>query len=153
ADVEQDMSNLADATVEAALRSLEPDIPFAVIGLGRLGGCELSYASDLDLLFVYDGSSSTDFARGERIAEKLVAAIGATTTEGSAFRVDPRLRPEGKQGALARSLSGYRAYYDRWGQTWEFQALTRARAVAGDVDVAAAFIELAHAFSYRDPFE
>jgi glutamate-ammonia-ligase adenylyltransferase len=152
ADVERDMSNLADATVEAALRSLEPDIPFAVIGLGRLGGSELSYASDLDLLFVHEGSSATDFARGERIAERLVAAIGATTTEGSAFRVDPRLRPEGKQGSLARSLGGYRAYYERWGQTWEFQALTRARAVAGDVDIAAAFMKQAYAFTYRDPF-
>jgi glutamate-ammonia-ligase adenylyltransferase len=152
ADVERDMSNLADATVEAALRSLEPDLPFAVIGLGRLGGCELSYASDLDLLFVYEGTSPTDFSRGERIAERLVAAIGATTTEGSAFRVDTRLRPEGKQGALARSLQGYRSYYERWGQTWEFQALTRARAVAGDTDLASAFIDLAHGFSYRDPF-
>jgi glutamate-ammonia-ligase adenylyltransferase len=153
ADVERDMSNLADATVEAALRSLEPDVPFAVIGLGRLGGCELSYASDLDLLFVYEGTSPTDFARGERIGERLVAAIGATTTEGSAFRVDTRLRPEGKQGALARSLDGYRRYYARWGQTWEFQALTRARAVAGDVGLASSFIDLAHGFSYRDPFE
>jgi glutamate-ammonia-ligase adenylyltransferase len=153
ADVERDMSNLADATVEAALRSLEPDIPFAVIGLGRLGGCELSYASDLDLLFVYGGTSTADFSRGERIAERLVAAIGATTTEGSAFRVDARLRPEGKQGALARSLDGYRSYYQRWGQTWEFQALTRARAVAGDTELAAAFVDLAHGFSYRDPFE
>ena len=152
AAVERDMSNLADATVEAALRSLDPDIPFAVIGLGRLGGCELSYASDLDLIFVYDGTSPGDFARGERIAERLVAAIGTTTTEGSAFRVDARLRPEGNQGALARSLDGYRSYYERWGQSWEFQALTRARPVAGDALVAAAFTEVAHGFSYRDPF-
>ena len=108
ADVERDMSNLADATVEAALRSLEPDLRFAVIGLGRLGGRELSYVSDLDLLFVYEGTATADFASGERVAERLVAAIGATTTEGSAFRVDARLRPEGKQGALARSLDGYR---------------------------------------------
>jgi glutamate-ammonia-ligase adenylyltransferase len=152
ADVERDMSNLADATVEAALRSLEPDLRFAVIGLGRLGGRELSYASDLDLLFVYEGTATADFASGERVAERLVAAIGATTTEGSAFRVDARLRPEGKQGALARSLDGYRAYYERWGQTWEFQALTRARSVAGDAELGAAFVDLANGYSYRDPF-
>jgi len=113
----------------------------------------LSYASDLDLLFVYEGTTPADFSRGERVAERFVAAIGATTTEGSAFRVDTRLRPEGKQGALARSLDGYRSYYERWGQTWEFQALTRARAVAGDADLAAAFVDLANGFSYRDPFE
>ncbi|HMF03335.1 MAG TPA: putative nucleotidyltransferase substrate binding domain-containing protein, partial [Acidimicrobiia bacterium] len=67
------------------------------------------------------------------------------------FRVDPDLRPEGKKGALARSLSGYRAYYERWAQTWEFQALLKARPVAGDVTVASRFATLIEPFVYRDP--
>jgi [glutamine synthetase] adenylyltransferase / [glutamine synthetase]-adenylyl-L-tyrosine phosphorylase len=152
ADVGLELSNLADACVDAALRSLEPRVPFAVVGLGRLGGCELSYASDIDVVFVYDGSSASDFELAEQTATELVRAIGETTTEGSTFRVDTRLRPEGKQGPLARSLAGFRSYYERWAQTWEFQTLTKARVVAGDRAVGARFIDLAHEFAYRDPF-
>ncbi len=147
----RELAHVADACIEAALRSLEPAIPFAVIGLGRLGGRELSYASDIDVVFAYDGSSPRDFYVAERLASRLVRAIGQSTTEGSTFRVDARLRPEGAQGPLARSLDAYRVYYERWGQTWELQALTRARAVAGDERVAARFLEIAHGASYRDP--
>jgi [glutamine synthetase] adenylyltransferase / [glutamine synthetase]-adenylyl-L-tyrosine phosphorylase len=148
----RELSSLADACVEAALRSLEPALPFAVIGLGHLGGTELSYASDIDLIFVYDGSTATHFAAAERTATRLVGAIGDSTSEGRTFRVDTRLRPEGNQGPLARSLGGYRAYFGQWAQTWEFQALTKARFVAGDVVLAQRFVTLAHEFVYRSPF-
>jgi glutamate-ammonia-ligase adenylyltransferase len=148
----RELSGLADACVEAALRSLEPTLPFAVIGLGRLGGAELSYASDIDVIFVYDGSTASDFAVAERTATRLVRAIGDSTSEGRTFRVDTRLRPEGNQGPLARSLGGYRAYFEQWAQTWEFQALTKARVVAGDPRLGARFVDLAHEFVYRDPF-
>ena len=131
----RELSRLADACVEAALRSLEPTLPFAVIGLGRLGGAELSYASDIDVIFVYDGATASDFDVAERMATRLVGAIGDSTSEGRTFRVDTRLRPEGNQGSLARSLAGYRAYFEQWAQTWEFQALTKARVVAGDAGV------------------
>jgi [glutamine synthetase] adenylyltransferase / [glutamine synthetase]-adenylyl-L-tyrosine phosphorylase len=151
ASVGRELSHLADACVEAALQSLEPTLPFAVIGLGRLGGCELSYASDIDILFVYDGTSAGDFDQAERLATRLVQAIGATTTEGATFRVDARLRPEGRQGPLARSLDGYRTYYKHWGQTWELQALTKARAIAGDPEVARRYLDLVRPFVYRDP--
>ena len=137
--------------MEAALQSLEPALPFAVIGLGRLGGCELSYASDIDIVFVYDGTSAGDFDQAERLATRLVQAIGATTTEGATFRVDARLRPEGKQGPLARSLEGYRRYYEQWGQTWEFQALTKARVVVGHPDIARRYLDLVQPYVYRDP--
>ena len=106
-----------------------------MIGLGRLGGAELSYASDIDVIFVYDGTTAADFAAAERIATRLVRAIGDSTSEGRTFRVDTRLRPEGNQGALARSLGGYRTYFEQWAQTWEFQALTKARFVAGDAEL------------------
>lgn len=148
----RELSHLADACVEAALRSLEPTMPFAVIGLGRLGGEELSYASDIDVVFVYDGAGAGAFEEAERIAERLVRAIGETTSEGQTFRVDTRLRPEGNQGVLARSVDGYVTYWERWVQVWELQALTKARFVAGDPNVGAAFLERAARYVYLDPF-
>ena len=148
----RELAGLAEACVEAALRMLEPARPFAVIGMGRFGGGELSYASDIDVLFVYDGETPADFAVAERTAEALMREIGATTAEGQTFRIDADLRPEGKQGPLARSIGGYRAYYERWAQTWEFQALLKARPVAGDPELGARFMALVEPFVYRDPF-
>lgn len=148
----RELSNLADACVEAALRSLEPDLPFAVIGMGRLGGHELSYASDIDVLFVYDGDRPADYEAGLRLATDLVREIGATTAEGQTFRIDAALRPEGKNGVLARSLASYLAYYEEYGLPWEFQSLLRARPVAGDPEVAARFMALVEPFVARDPF-
>jgi glutamate-ammonia-ligase adenylyltransferase len=148
----RELAAVADACVEAALRSLEPPLPFAVIGMGSYGGRDLSYASDLDLLFVYEGDDPTDFEAAGRVARELIAELSATTDEGQTFRVDPNLRPEGKVGPLARSLDGYRSYYSRWGLGWEFQALLRARPVAGDPDLGRRFLELVEPFAYRDSF-
>ncbi len=148
----EELASLADACVEAALRSLAPPLPFAIIGMGRLGGHRLSYASDIDVLFVYEGAGAADFDVAERTAERLMVEIGATTAEGQTFRIDADLRPEGKQGALARSLDAYRTYYDRWALTWELQALIKARPVAGDVNLARRFCELVEPRVYRDPF-
>jgi glutamate-ammonia-ligase adenylyltransferase len=152
ATVGRELAALADASVEAALRSLQPPVPFTVVGLGRLGGGELSYASDLDVLFVFDGHTARDFEIAERIATSLVRAVGETTGEGVVFHVDPRLRPEGRHGPLARSLEGYATYYERWAEVWERQALTKARVVAGDVELGARFSALANEHSYRTPF-
>ncbi|HEY8216815.1 MAG TPA: bifunctional [glutamine synthetase] adenylyltransferase/[glutamine synthetase]-adenylyl-L-tyrosine phosphorylase [Acidimicrobiia bacterium] len=152
----RELADLAEASIEAALASLllehEDTPPFAVIGLGRLGGEELSYASDVDVLFVYDGRTPSDFAHAERTATALLAEIGATTAEGQTFEIDARLRPEGSNGPLARSLDGYRTYYERWVQPWELQALLRARLVAGDRAVGEMFLSLIEPFVYRDPF-
>jgi glutamate-ammonia-ligase adenylyltransferase len=148
----RELAALADASVHAALAMLEPPVPFAVIGMGRLGGADLSYASDIDVLFVYEGSGADDFALAEHVAETLMTEIGATTAEGQTFRIDADLRPEGKQGPLARSLDGYREYYERWALTWEFQALLKARPVAGDMDLARRFCAMIEPFVYRDPF-
>ncbi len=82
----------------------------------------------------------------------MVKEIGATTAEGQTFRIDANLRPEGKQGPLARSLASYRSYYERWALTWEFQSLLRARPVAGDVELAQWFSEMVEPFVYRQPF-
>jgi glutamate-ammonia-ligase adenylyltransferase len=103
------------------------------------------------MMFVYDGSSASEFDVAEKLATRLTRAIGDTTAEGSTFRVDMRLRPEGNQGPLARSLAGYRAYYEGYGQTWEFQALTKARVIAGDIALGERFLNMIQEFVYRDP--
>ena len=89
----------------------------AVIGMGKLGGSELNYSSDVDIMFVGDDDK---------------AARAVLDAARSCFRVDVDLRPEGRDGPLVRSLASYEAYWDRWAQTWEFQALLKARPVAGD---------------------
>jgi glutamate-ammonia-ligase adenylyltransferase len=136
-----DLSALADATVEAALASLDPRVPFAVMALGRFGGAELSYASDLDVLFVYDADPGRPSGEGERsgddrealrVASGLLRGIGGTTPSERLYRIDAGLRPEGRNGALARSIEGYRNYWDRYALVWERQAMIRARVVAGD---------------------
>jgi glutamate-ammonia-ligase adenylyltransferase len=148
---ERELTGLAEACLEAALRALRPSLPFAVIGVGRLGGGELSYASDIDVMFVYDGATADDFHHAEHVAAQLVQEIGATTAEGQTFRIDARLRPQGNQGPLARSIEGFGRYYAQWGLTWERQALTKARFVAGDADLGARFADVASDFTYRLP--
>ncbi|MGZ4150476.1 MAG: [protein-PII] uridylyltransferase family protein, partial [Actinomycetota bacterium] len=148
---ERELTVLAEACLESALASLRPPLPFAVIGMGRLGAGELSYASDIDVMFVYDGDSASDFHDAEQVAAQLVQEIGATTAEGQTFRIDARLRPEGNQGPLARSIGGFRAYYEQYLLTWERQALTKARFVAGDAALGARFGALAEEFVYGLP--
>jgi glutamate-ammonia-ligase adenylyltransferase len=143
---------LAEVCLRAALDALQPAVPFTVIAMGRFGGGELSYASDLDLLFVYDGAAPADFAKAERTAVDLIEFIAGPTPASQVYRVDTALRPEGKDGPLARSLEGYRAYYERWARVWERQALVRARPVAGDDDLGRRFCELIAPHVWRTPF-
>src|SRR4051794_1171392 len=93
-----------------------------------------------------------DFDVAEKTATRIVSGIGATTAEGHTFRIDANLRPEGKKGPLARSLDGYRSYYDNWALTWEFQSLLKARPVAGDPEVAEQFCAMVEPYVFRDPF-
>ncbi len=147
------LTALAEACVAAALDTLRPKLPFAVVALGRFGGAELSYASDLDLLFVYDGSTPADFTAAERLGEQLVRFLAGASPPSRIYPVDLALRPEGKDGPLARSLDGYRAYYGRWARTWERQALVRARPVAGDGDVARRFMEILEPHVWGAPLD
>ncbi|MBV8297317.1 MAG: bifunctional [glutamine synthetase] adenylyltransferase/[glutamine synthetase]-adenylyl-L-tyrosine phosphorylase [Acidimicrobiia bacterium] len=135
-----ELTALAEASLNAALEVVAPSVPFAVVAMGRFGGGELSYASDLDVLFIYDGATATEFAAAEEAAEALLGFLGGLTPP--IYAVDLGLRPEGKQGPLARSLVGYRAYYDTWALMWERQALLRARPVAGDPEVGRRFMEI-----------
>jgi glutamate-ammonia-ligase adenylyltransferase len=146
-----DLTALAETTLEAALSTLEPTAPMAVIAMGRFGGAELSYASDLDVLLVYDGTTNADFAAAEATGEAFMRFMNGATPAARVYTVDADLRPEGKQGPLARSLEGYRTYYERWAQTWERQALVRARPAAGDPEVGRRFMELVDRFVWHPP--
>jgi len=155
-EIGRELTALAEGAVRAALASLEDEHPappgarFCVIGLGRLGGEELNYASDLDVLYVFDGPDENASQRwATRIGEGLIHRLAASTEEGQVFRVDTSLRPEGKGGALVRSLAGYRAYYERWARPWEFMALTKARPVAGDPTLAQQFADLIAPWVWR----
>ena len=146
ATTENATTALAEAVLDAALRSLAPPLPMAIVAMGRLGGAELSYASDLDVLIVYEGTTAADHDRASDTAERLMQFVNGTTPAQRIYQLDTDLRPEGKQGALARSLEGYQTYYERWAQTWERQALVRARPVAGDPEVGRRFCELIEPF-------
>ncbi len=138
ADVRQvgtDLTSLAEATLEAALTALEPTIPFAVIGVGRFGGAELGYASDLDVMFVHDAAGASGADEARRLATALTRMVGGTTPADRIYDVDADLRPEGRSGALARSLDAFDVYWREHAQTWERQAMSRARVVAGDRDL------------------
>jgi [glutamine synthetase] adenylyltransferase / [glutamine synthetase]-adenylyl-L-tyrosine phosphorylase len=124
-------------------------VRLAVIGMGKLGGRELAYSSDLDVLLVAEPAEAREEA--SRGAERLLAMLSRITPEGQAFHVDLNLRPEGKDGPLVRSLESYRGYYERWADHWELQALTMARPVAGDQELGEAFMRMAGEFVYADP--
>ena len=139
-DVGQALADVTDATLGAALRVARSrvramEMPFAVIGMGRLGGSEVRYASDADVLFVDELPSGTaeDAASGtaHQIAERLRRLLAAPSPEPP-LGIDADLRPEGRQGPLVRSLAAYERYYAEWSRIWEAQALLRARFVGGD---------------------
>lgn len=148
--VGRDLTALAEASIEAALAVLEPAIPFAVIAFGRLGGGELGYASDLDVAFVHEGSTAADTAESERLATGLLRFLGGDTPAERIWTIDAGLRPEGRNGPLARTLDGWRAYLGRWASTWERQAYLRARAVAGGELGQRLVEEVHHAIWSRD---
>jgi glutamate-ammonia-ligase adenylyltransferase len=169
----EELSRLADVclaeawrTADAALRA-EYGAPrseggvetgMAVIGMGKLGGEELNYSSDIDLMFVYGADGETDGGRAGRLSNgdyfarlvrDLVAVLESVTEEGYAFRVDLRLRPEGRMGPVILSLDGYRTYYAERAELWERQALLKARIAAGDERVGARFMDLARQTVHR----
>ncbi len=166
-----DLSHLADACVEAAYRlarrraefrhgpPIGPDgavARFVVLALGKLGGEELNYSSDIDLIFLYDVEGQTSGSRSvsnaeffARMGSDIVRLLSDHTALGMAYRVDMRLRPEGDQGALARSLAATLGYYETSGRTWERQALIKCRPIAGQLDLGNTFLDAITPFIYR----
>ncbi|MFJ5838591.1 bifunctional [glutamine synthetase] adenylyltransferase/[glutamine synthetase]-adenylyl-L-tyrosine phosphorylase [Streptomyces shenzhenensis] len=146
-----ELADLATATLRAALaiaRGAAPDdaalCRLAVIAMGKCGGHELNYVSDVDVIFVGEAVDGADEAKALKAATKLASHMmricSETTVEGSIWPVDANLRPEGRNGPLVRTLSSHLAYYQRWAKTWEFQALLKARPVAGDIQLGEEYI-------------
>ena len=139
-----ELADLATATLRAALALAGAEAPedaamcrLAVIAMGKCGGHELNYVSDVDVIFVGEAVDGADEDKAVRAAGRLAAHMmricSETTVEGSIWPVDANLRPEGRNGPLVRTLASHLAYYQRWAKTWEFQALLKARPVAGDL--------------------
>ena len=152
-DTGRALADLGSAVVAAALEVVGPGVPMAWSRMGSFGGAEIAYGSDLDVLLVYEGTTASDVRAAELAASALFRLCnGATPAEGI-VRIDASLRPEGKQGPLARSLDAFAMYHQRWGETWERQALLRARPVAGDESVAGRFQALADEAVWSAPLD
>ncbi|MFI6843524.1 bifunctional [glutamine synthetase] adenylyltransferase/[glutamine synthetase]-adenylyl-L-tyrosine phosphorylase [Kitasatospora sp. NPDC050467] len=146
-----ELADLAGATLQTALdiaAQQDPDAAracrLAVIGMGKCGGRELNYVSDVDVIFVAEPQEGVDEYEALKAATRLAAALtrlcADTTGAGTIWPVDANLRPEGRNGPLVRTLASHQAYYQRWAKTWEFQALLKARPVAGDAELGADYL-------------
>jgi glutamate-ammonia-ligase adenylyltransferase len=150
------LSRLADAVLDASLaiaRSRESGAErcrLAVIAMGKTGGNELNYISDVDVIFVAEPAAGVPeadaLAIGTRLSTALMHATNVATAEGAIWEVDPNLRPEGRSGALVRTVNSHVEYYKRWASTWEFQALLKARAAAGDREIGQRYVEAVQPF-------
>lgn len=153
------LSDVAEVCLDALLAEARlavpggESLPFAIIGCGKLGGGELHYSSDLDVLFVYQSDDPAGAGIAEKMAQWLTRESERRTRAGALHELDARLRPFGKNSQLARSVKGYRNYYTAHGQTWERLALSRARAVAGDAAVGEAFETLAREVAFAAPLD
>ncbi len=177
--VAQELSDLADVCLQQLLDLLLPELharygppmdpdgspaEFSVIGLGKLGGRELNFSSDIDLVFLYseDGETRGGGSEGgrtpnqvyySRLAERLLKEATEPTEEGFLYRVDTRLRPDGSAGVLAMSLPGYENYYAQRGELWERQMLIKARICAGSERLGRRFLERLQPFVYPGHFD
>lgn len=171
AEVLADLSRLADACVAQALRWHEQalmrrhgaprdaagePVGLVVLGMGKLGGLELNYSSDIDLIFTYESEGETDGERSLansqffiRLGQKLIRALNEVSADGFVFRVDMRLRPYGDEGPLAMSFDGMELYYATQGREWERYALIKARVIAGDFAAGARLMDLLRPFVFR----
>jgi glutamate-ammonia-ligase adenylyltransferase len=174
-EITRDISRVADAALEVALTTALRHVGnrfgqphtnagkparCVILAFGKLGGEELNYSSDIDLMFVYDEEGATRGAARRvpsignddffgRVVTEVVRLLSAHTDRGQAYRVDLRLRPEGHRGPLARSLASTLSYYDTLGRTWERQALIKVRPVAGDLKLGEQFLRTIEPFVYR----
>ncbi len=184
-EITTNLSYLADACLEVAIRIAREEMEqkygrpqhkgadgrwrnteFSVIGMGKLGGLELNFSSDIDLLFVYtsdEGQTTgvTDAITGRtkrsisnheffaHLSRRLISLMATNTEEGHVFRIDTRLRPEGSQGALAYSIRSCEVYYESWGETWERQAFIKARHCGGSAALSDDFMTMIRPFVYR----
>lgn len=158
-DTAAELADLAAGTLDAALAVARAHVGedeaatvrLAVIAMGKCGGHELNYVSDVDVIFAHEPADHTAGADNReaaaartaaKLASRLMQVCSDHTSAGTIWQVDAALRPEGKAGALSRTLTGHRGYYERWAEAWEFQALLKARPVAGDLALGREFVDM-----------
>lgn len=155
----EDLSNLADAILNATWRAVRhqltaemgehPGAEFSVIALGKLGGRELNYSSDIDLIFIYAGAAATSAEFFRAAANRITGMLSTYTEEGMCYRVDLRLRPDGRFGEVCHSLESARQYYVSRGRDWELQMLIKARVAAGDPRPGRELLDFVEPLIYR----
>lgn len=158
-DIARELAFVAEMVLEFSLALARSEVPgweqarLAVLSMGKTGARELNYLSDVDVIYVCEPAEGASAAAAQEAGVKLAAAqariCSAFTPEGSIFAVDAALRPEGKAGTLVRTLESFRAYYEKWAKNWEFQALLKARPVAGDRQLGEDFVEMVAPMVWR----
>lgn len=134
--VGQQLADLAEGLIRATLTWLGNPGGLAVLGMGKLGGQELNYISDVDVVFVHDGNPQA----ADKTARRFMQILGGHTPLGPVYDMDAGLRPEGRNGPLSRTLESWQTYWGRWAKTWEAQAFLKARPVGGNLDLGAALV-------------
>jgi [glutamine synthetase] adenylyltransferase / [glutamine synthetase]-adenylyl-L-tyrosine phosphorylase len=176
-EITGELTNLADVLLDVAYERIyaslvahygtpragsasAPASRFAVLALGKMGGQELNYSSDIDLMFLYSDNGETDGTRPisnqeffKRAANQLTALLSAYTAEGMCYRVDLRLRPDGSLGEVCISLDGARRYYQDRARDWEWQMMIKARVAAGDVATGRSLLEFVEPLSYKSTLD
>ena len=168
--ISAELSDLADAALEGALAIARNEVAgsercrFAIIGMGKLGAQELNYVSDVDLIYVVEPADNETnrqelYRIGTKIGtllQRVCQSVIMGVAEPTLWQIDGGLRPEGKDGSLVRTLESHQAYYEHWAENWEFQALLKARPVAGDPELGQAYMDMTRPFvwsaSKRDNF-
>ena len=171
----RELTALAEASLEAAYQFCRDDVEkeygtlllpgkqerngFVILGMGKLGGAELNFSSDIDVIFLFesDEGESAGGAKGKKtprdffaeIGKRIIYAMGEVTEDGFVFRIDLRLRPLGANGPLVQSMNSAMVYYESWGQCWERAALIKARPVAGDMELGTMLLKEIEPFIYR----
>ncbi len=174
-DITGELSSLADAMLDVACARIraelvaahgEPRLPdgspcgFSVISLGKLGGQELNYSSDIDLMFLYEGNGETDGPAPisnkefyKEVCNRYIALLSTYTADGQCYRVDLRLRPDGTLGEIAISVEGAKAYYSQRARDWEKQMLIKARVSAGDAGPGAELLDFVEPLIYQSSLD
>jgi glutamate-ammonia-ligase adenylyltransferase len=174
-EITEELSNIADSILETSYRRLRADLErrfgaprldggracgFSVVALGKLGARELNYSSDIDLLFLYEGQGRTDGAASisnaeffKKLSNQYTELLGTYTAEGLGYRVDLRLRPDGRLGEVCISEEGARDYYTRRARDWELQMLIKARVAAGEPEPGRAFLEWVQPMIYSSTLD
>ena len=150
-EISDGLSSITESYLRSMLslakQNLNIELDFCIIAMGRFGGRELGFGSDADAMFLFESDEEQGQLNAEKLASELMTLVKDSLLE---FEIDIDLRPEGKNGPRVRSLNGYAGYYEKWADTWEFQALLRARTISGSLELQSRFLDLINPLRYPE---